>query len=383
MKSEITWSTAIPQPEIAIPVWPVATKADSRPRARAAASSSSVTDIFPIAQSEPTVCTTRASGREAGGTLSPGGAARRSRSSTPARSAADAISGSSASTVCRPASRCIPCPTASSSAPRHAAVSAPPNGATPITRTFAPSAAASPTEPTIGVSRRAYGMTSAAVRPAAAPSMTATTSRGPYCRMPCAVLANGSASWPPVKSASRSAMGLHAKGRAVAQHQPAVAQAEPGERRGRDQQVAVEIDVVGERAELRGGGDAELGLDHAAEHHPQPECARRVDHPQRLVDPAALGELDHDPVRVGRDRRDRPEVATALVDHHRQPRGELAVGAERVQVVRGERLLDELDAQREQLGRERARGLEVPALVAVDPQPGAGLRAHRLQALEV
>ena len=74
MKSEITWSTAIPQPVIAIPVWPVATNADSRPRARAAASSSSVTDILPIAQSEPTVCTTRTSGRCAGpaGTLRPG-----------------------------------------------------------------------------------------------------------------------------------------------------------------------------------------------------------------------------------------------------------------------------------------------------------------------
>ena len=28
MKSEITWSTAIPQPVMAIPVWPVATNAD-------------------------------------------------------------------------------------------------------------------------------------------------------------------------------------------------------------------------------------------------------------------------------------------------------------------------------------------------------------------
>ena len=66
MKSEITWSTAMPQPAMAIPVCPVATNADSSPRARAAASSSSVTDILPIAQSEPTVCTTRTSGRSAG-----------------------------------------------------------------------------------------------------------------------------------------------------------------------------------------------------------------------------------------------------------------------------------------------------------------------------
>ena len=58
------------------------------------ASSSSVTDILPIAQSEPTVCTTRTSGRSRpAGTLSPGGAARRSRSSTPAAAAAADSSG--------------------------------------------------------------------------------------------------------------------------------------------------------------------------------------------------------------------------------------------------------------------------------------------------
>ncbi len=157
MKSEITWSTAIPQPVIAIPVWPVATNADSRPRARAAASSSSVTDILPIAQSEPTVWTTCTSGRLAGpaGTLSPGGDARRSRSSTPAAAAASDSSGSSASTVCSPASTCIPASIASSSAARHSSVSAPPNGATPITSTFAPSSTASATLPTIGTARRA------------------------------------------------------------------------------------------------------------------------------------------------------------------------------------------------------------------------------------
>ncbi len=147
----------MPQPVIAIPVCPVATNADSRPRARAAVSSSSVTDILPIAQSEPTVCTTRTSGRSAGpaGTLRPAGAARRSRSSTPAAAAAAESSGSSDRTVCSPASTCKPRPIASSSATRHSAVKAPPNGATPITSTLAPSEAASATEATIGTARRA------------------------------------------------------------------------------------------------------------------------------------------------------------------------------------------------------------------------------------
>ena len=90
---------------------------------------------------DPTVCTTVASGRSGGGTLSPGGDARRSRSSTPAAAAAADSSGSSDSTVCSPASKLIPASIASSSATRHSSVSAPPNGATPITSTFAPSCA--------------------------------------------------------------------------------------------------------------------------------------------------------------------------------------------------------------------------------------------------
>ena len=57
-KSETTASTAIPQPAIAIPVWPVGTNTDRRPRRRASRSSSRATVFFPIAQSEPTVSAT-------------------------------------------------------------------------------------------------------------------------------------------------------------------------------------------------------------------------------------------------------------------------------------------------------------------------------------
>ena len=61
MKSETTASTAIPHPAIAMPVCPVGTNCDASPRSRAARSSSSDTVIFPIAQSDPTVRTMRAS----------------------------------------------------------------------------------------------------------------------------------------------------------------------------------------------------------------------------------------------------------------------------------------------------------------------------------
>ncbi len=62
-KSEATRSTATPQPSIIIPVWPVATNTAPRPAATAARRSSNATDILPIAQSVPTVSSTRRPGR--------------------------------------------------------------------------------------------------------------------------------------------------------------------------------------------------------------------------------------------------------------------------------------------------------------------------------
>src|SRR5262245_2887710 len=46
-----------------------------------------------------------------------------------------------------------------------------------------------------------------------------------------------------------------------------------------EQQVAVEIDVVAQRRHAAAGGDTETGLDHAADHHLEPERAGRVRHP--------------------------------------------------------------------------------------------------------
>ena len=63
--------------------------------------------------------------------------------------------------------------------------------------------------------------------------------------------------------------------------------------------------MVAERRDGAAGRDPEPGLDHAAEHHAEPERARGVRHPDRLADAARLRELDVDPVRDLRAARRR------------------------------------------------------------------------------
>ena len=132
--------------------------------------------------SDPTLCTTfTESGRLYGpaGTVRSAGAARRSRSATPARVAARRSSGSSESCVCSPASTCRPAAIASSMILRQAGSSLPPVGATPISSADAPRSIASRSVATIGTGWRLNGTTSAAVFPACVESITATTSRAP------------------------------------------------------------------------------------------------------------------------------------------------------------------------------------------------------------
>jgi len=54
----------------------------------------------------------------------------------------------------------------------------------------------------------------------------------------------------------------------------------------RKQEVAVEVDVGAEARDLSSCGDAETGLDHAAEHDPEVERARCVRHAYCLADAA-------------------------------------------------------------------------------------------------
>ena len=59
------------------------------------------------------------------------------------------------------------------------------------------------------------------------------------------------------------------------------AELETRERVRRQQQVAVEVDPVGQPRHGRGGGDAQARLLHAAEEDPEPELPRAPDHAQR------------------------------------------------------------------------------------------------------
>ena len=111
----------------------------------------------------------------------------------------------------------------------------------------------------------------------------------------------------------------------------------------RDQEVAVEVDVVAEARHLCRGGDAETGLDHAAEHHPEPERARRVRHSHRLADAAGLRQLDVDAVRAVGAARDVGQVMTVLVDVDGNRRERLQ--ARPVRVSFRQRLFAVLDAE--------------------------------------
>src|SRR5262249_28623146 len=81
-----------------------------------------------------------------------------------------------------------------------------------------------------------------------------------------------------------------------------------------EQEVPVEIDVGEETRDVRSGSDSEAGLDHAAEHDPEPESPRRVNHTDGLAHPAGLRQLDVDAVRALGARGDVDERMAVLVD---------------------------------------------------------------------
>ncbi len=110
---------------------------------------------------------------------SPGGDRRRSRSSTPARSASGRSSRSSDSISWRPFSIDSPASTQRRRRSRHAAGKRPPCVATPTSATCGSNASAASTSATIG--------TPASLSPARAESRIATTSERRYRRTPCIV----------------------------------------------------------------------------------------------------------------------------------------------------------------------------------------------------
>src|SRR5579864_7547878 len=103
----------------------------------------------------------------------------------------------------------------------------------------------------------------------------------------------------------------------------AVDERDPRPRVVREQEVAVEVDVVEQRRDLRSGRDAQSRLDHAAEHAAETERAGGVHHPYRFADPARLGELDVDPVGAFGAGGDVAERVAVLVDVDRERRSSL------------------------------------------------------------
>ncbi len=136
--------------------------------------------------------------------------------------------------------------------------------------------------------------------------------------------------------------------------------------------------MVHQRRDLRTCGDRESGLDHAAEHHAEPERPRGVRHAHRLADAARLRELDVDPVRALRARGDVGERVAVLVDEDRHGRASLQLRA--TWVTCGERLLAVVDLQLRQI---LERLVERPVLVDVDLERTVGRGAHRAHALDV
>src|SRR5579872_2581600 len=145
-----------------------------------------------------------------------------------------------------------------------------------------------------------------------------------------------------------------------------------------EEQVAVEVDVVAERRHVRAGGDAEAGLDHAAEHDAEPERAGRVRHAHALADAAGLRELDVDAVRARRALGDVVERMAVLVDVDRDRA--LRLQRRTVGVAGWERLLAVLEIHLRQV---LERLVERPVLVHVHLQRQLGDGAHRAHALEV
>ena len=91
---------------------------------------------------------------------------------------------------------------------------------------------------------------------------------------------------------------------ALAERQPTGLVFNPGVGVIADEDIAIEIEVISQRAELGGSRDQDRGLDHAAEHDPQSQGPGEMHHPQGRENPAALHQLDVDAVEAPGQSRD-------------------------------------------------------------------------------
>ncbi len=141
-KSDTTASIGMPLPAIMMPVWPVARKVTSRPRAARPRPSASAVYFLPSAQSVPTVRMRRpARGLPLAMGISAGGV-RTSIRRRPWRTAASFSTANWSRRTCMPETMSRPAASASASAGTQLAGMLPPGAATPMTMAVAPFAAA-------------------------------------------------------------------------------------------------------------------------------------------------------------------------------------------------------------------------------------------------
>ena len=294
----------MPQPAIATPVWPVGTKTDASPRSRAARSARASTTFLPITVSEPTLCTTCTGVGPACGPAArvrSGGDARRSRSSAPcARRPREARGRRPARRAGRPRASRPASSAASTAAARR-------NRASRRSAPRRSAAVGAQLESLVerrhdrhrleaerlDLARRCGRRRSSRSRQRPRGCRSGSP-RGRSCRSASRTVPRRR--W----RAARSCRGHPQAGRG--RQDAAVLEAEPAKGWSASSRWPSRSTQSASEAIARRGRHAELRLDHAAEHHPQPQRARRVNHPDSLAYPARLRELHVDAVGVAASR---------------------------------------------------------------------------------
>src|SRR5436305_1796169 len=185
----------------------------------------------------------------------------------------------------------------------------------------------------------------------------------------------------PERPAARIKYRVDTETRSVGRELDAVHELDPRPRVALEEDVAVKVDVIAEACDVGGRRDSKSRLDHAAEHHAEPERSGGVCHADPLTRPSGLRQLDVDPVRALGAGRDVHEPVAVLVDEDREWRAVLQLGP--VCVAGRQRLLAVLDAEHGELRKRLQRLVERPALVHVHLEWELGYLAHSADPLDV
>ena len=151
-----------------------------------------------------------------------------------------------------------------------------------------------------------------------------------------------------------------------------------------DEEVAVEIDPVGEGGEVEGGGDGEGGFDHTAEHDFEVVVAGDVGHGDGFEEAAGFHEFDVDAVAFAGEGGDVGGGPGVLVEDDGEG-GAFGEPGVVVQAAGGEGLFDEFDAALLGEPFDHFEGVFAgfPAAVGVDADGGGGGGADGLEAVAV